>query len=480
MLNIKHLLFILGILLSMMAGFMCLPLVFALFHGEETAGAFMLSALLTGTVASICIKSGKRHHLTLNIRDMFLLTSLTWFIVSLFAAMPFTLYHGINYTDAFFETMSGVTTTGSTVLSGLDKMDLAILMWRSLLQWLGGIGFIVMAVAILPFLNVGGMKLFRTESSDWGDKAVPRTRSMAKDLFWVYFLLTVFCAMSYHLAGMKWFDAINHAMTTLSTGGYSTSDKSMAKFSNSAQWVGTLFMAAGGLPLLLFMQCLKNRTLRVWGDQQVKGYVVLLIVVSLILALWMWLTREIAFIDAIRLTSFNVVSVVTTTGYGLTDYGTWGGFAFITFLFLMLVGGCSGSTAGGIKIFRFQIALSVMKAQVKQQFHPNALTRQSYNNRFVTDDIVRSIVTFCLLLAGVIALLSLILVLTGLDPITSLSGAITAVANVGPGLGPVIGPAGNFASLPDVAKWALAIGMLMGRLEILTVAVLFHPGFWKC
>ncbi|MES9868065.1 MAG: potassium transporter TrkG, partial [Candidatus Thiodiazotropha sp. LLP2] len=193
MLNIKQLLFILGILLSMMAGFMCLPLVFALLHGEETAGAFMLS-LLTGTVASICIKSGKRHHLTLNIRDMFLLTSLTWFIVSLFAAMPFTLYHGINYTDAFFETMSGVTTTGSTVLSGLDKMDLAILMWRSLLQWLGGIGFIVMAVAILPFLNVGGMKLFRTESSDWGDKAVPRTRSMAKDLFWVYFLLTVFCA----------------------------------------------------------------------------------------------------------------------------------------------------------------------------------------------------------------------------------------------------------------------------------------------
>ncbi|MCL1039789.1 TrkH family potassium uptake protein [Shewanella submarina] len=479
MLNIKPLLFLLGLLLSMMAGFMCLPLIFALYYGEETAGAFMVSALLTGTVASICMRSGKHQDLTLNIRDMFLLTSLTWLIVSLFAAMPFTLYHGINYTDAFFETMSGVTTTGSTVLSGLDKMDHSILMWRSLLQWLGGIGFIVMAVAILPFLNVGGMKLFRTESSDWGDKAVPRTRSMAKDLFLVYLLLTVMCGVAYHFAGMQWFDAINHAMTTLSTGGYSTSDKSMSNFSDSAQWVGTLFMAAGGLPLLLFMQCLQRRSMKVWGDQQVKGYLVFLIIVSVTLGVWMWLTRDIAFADAIRLTSFNVVSVVTTTGYGLTDYGTWGGFAFISFLFLMLVGGCSGSTAGGIKIFRFQIALSVMKEQVKQQFHPNAVTRHRYNGRIVTDDIVRSIVTFSLLLTGVIVLLSLILVLTGLDPVTSLSGAITAVANVGPGLGPEIGPAGNFAGLPDLAKWSLAIGMLLGRLEILTVAVLFHPGFWK-
>ncbi len=234
MLNFRPLLFILGLFLSMLTAFMFIPLLLAAFSGEETVGSFMVSALATGICASLCLHNGQSKTIHLNIRDMFLLTSLTWLIVSLFAAMPFTLYHGIGYTDAFFETMSGITTTGSTVLSGLDTMDHSILIWRSLLQWLGGIGFIVMAVAILPFLNVGGMRLFRTESSDWSDKAVPRTQNMAKHLFFIYILLTIVCCVAYHLAGMTWFQAINHAMTTISTGGYSTSDSSMAAFSNSA------------------------------------------------------------------------------------------------------------------------------------------------------------------------------------------------------------------------------------------------------
>ncbi|QSX33707.1 TrkH family potassium uptake protein [Shewanella avicenniae] len=479
MLNFKPLLFILGLFLSMLTGFMFIPLALALVYGEETAMAFLISAMVTGIVASICVHRGQSKHLHLNIRDMFLLTSLTWFIVSIFAAMPFTLYHGIGYTDAFFETMSGVTTTGSTVLSGLDKMDHSILVWRSLLQWLGGIGFIVMAVAVLPFLNVGGMRLFRTESSDWSDKSIPRTQSLAKYLFLVYIGLTIACAVAYHLAGMDWFAAVNHSMTTLSTGGYSTSDSSMAAFSENCHWVGVVFMAAGGLPLLVFVQTIQQRTLKVWNDAQIRGYVLFLAVVSIGLAYWLFDTRDIQFIDALRLASFNVVSVVTTTGYGLTDYGSWGALANIAFLFLMFVGGCSGSTSGGIKIFRFQIAVAIMREQLKQQFHPRGIFRERYNNRPINEEIVRSLVTFMMLFALVIVLLTLVLVLCGLDPLTSLSGAITAVTNVGPGLGDTIGPAGNFSTLPNVAKWALAIGMLLGRLEILTVAVLFHPSFWR-
>ncbi|MDF0535365.1 TrkH family potassium uptake protein [Shewanella sp. A32] len=479
MLNFKPLLFILGLFLSMLTGFMFIPLAFALVYGEETVMAFLVSAIFTGVFASICVHRGQSGKLHLNIRDMFLLTSLTWVIVSLFAAMPFTLYHGIGYTDAFFETMSGVTTTGSTVLSGLDNMDHSILIWRSLLQWLGGIGFIVMAVAILPFLNVGGMRLFRTESSDWSDKTIPRTQSLAKYLFLVYVGLTVACGMAYHWAGMNWFQAINHAMTTLSTGGYSTSDNSMAAFPERCHWVGIVFMAAGGLPLLTFAQTIQVRSLRVWNDAQIKGYLLFLLVVSLGLALWLSDTKHLGFIDALRLAAFNVVSVVTTTGYGLTDYSQWGAVAVISFLFLMLVGGCSGSTAGGIKIFRFQIAVAIMREQLKQQFHPNGIFRERYNNRPINEEIVRSLVTFMMLFMLVIVLVTLILVMCGLDPMTSLSGAITAVTNVGPGLGPVIGPAGNFETLPDVAKWALSIGMLLGRLEILTVAVLFHPSFWR-
>lgn len=463
----------------MLTAFMLAPLLLAVFNGEETVGAFMLSALVTGICASLCLHNGQSKTINLNIRDMFLLTSLTWLIVSLFAAMPFTLYHGIGYTDAFFETMSGITTTGSTVLSGLDTMDHSILIWRSLLQWLGGIGFIVMAVAILPFLNVGGMRLFRTESSDWSDKAVPRTQNMAKHLFFIYILLTIMCCVAYHIAGMTWFQAINHAMTTLSTGGYSTSDNSMAAFSNSAHWVGVVFMAAGGLPLLMFVQMIQQRDLTVWNDAQVKGFLFFLAFVSCFIGFWLWQTRDIALIDALRLSSFNVVSVVTTTGYGLTDYGAWGAFANIAFLFLMFVGSCSGSTSGGIKIFRFQIAGAIMREQLKQQCHPNGIFRERYNNRLISEDIVRSLITFVLLFMFVIVGLSVILVLTGLDPMTSFTGAITAVTNVGPGLGPIIGPAGNFSTLPDLAKWALSLGMLLGRLEILTVAVLFHPSFWK-
>lgn len=312
---------------------MLIPGVFALYYAEKTAGAFMISSLATGAAASFCIHQGQSKSLHLNIRDMFLLTSLTWFIFSLFAALPFTLYHGINYTDAFFETMSGITTTGSTVLSGLDNMDHSILIWRSLLQWLGGIGFIVMAVAVLPFLNVGGMRLFRTESSDWGDKATPRTQHMAKSLFIVYVLLTFLCFLAYHSSGMNWFQAINHAMTTLSTGGYSTSDHSMAAFSNTAHWIGTVFMLAGGLPLLMFVYMVQQKSLKVWNDAQVKGFLKFVLLVSLLLALWLWGSREIAAIDALRLASFNVVSVVTTTGYGLTDYTAWGALANIVFCF---------------------------------------------------------------------------------------------------------------------------------------------------
>ncbi|MGL5392130.1 MAG: TrkH family potassium uptake protein [Shewanella sp.] len=479
MLNFRALLFILGLFLSMLTAFMLAPLLVAAINGEETVGAFMLSALVTGFTASLCVHNGQNKGVTLKVRDMFLLTSLTWLIVSLFAAMPFTLYQGINYTDAFFETMSGITTTGSTVLTGLDTMDHSVLIWRSLLQWLGGIGFIVMAVAILPFLNVGGMRLFRTESSDWSDKAVPRTQSMAKHLFYIYIVLTIACAVAYHLAGMTWFQAINHAMTTLSTGGYSTSDSSMSAFSNASHWVGIVFMIAGGLPLLMFVHTILQRDVSIWNDAQVKGFLGFLAFVSGVLGLWLWQTSDNSLLDALRLSTFNVVSVVTTTGFGLTDYGTWGQFSYIVFLFLMLVGSCSGSTSGGIKIFRFQIAGAIMREQLKQQCHPNGLFRERYNNRLINEDIVRSLITFMLLYMMVVVGLTIILVLTGVDPITSLSGAITAVGNVGPGLGPIIGPVGNFSTLPDIAKWALAFGMLLGRLEILTVAVLFHPSFWK-
>ncbi|KJJ53648.1 potassium transporter TrkH [Vibrio cholerae O1 biovar El Tor] len=436
--------------------------------------------MITHLVAFLCLSIGRTEHFRLNVRDMFLITSLVWTIASAFAALPFVFINHISFTDAYFETMSGLTTTGSTVLSGLDDMPPSILLWRSILQWLGGVGFIVMAVAVLPMLNVGGMKLFQTESSDWSDKSSPRAKTVAKNIVAVYLVLTGLCFLSYIATGMTPFEAINHAFTTLSTGGYSTSDSSMNRFSHGAHWVGTLFMFLGGLPFLLFVQALRKQSARaLLKDEQVRGFFWLFMISSLLVAGWLWLKNDYAILDALRVSMFNIVSVVTTTGYGLDDFTAWGALPSTIFAFLLMAGACSGSTSGGIKVFRFQIAMALLKKQLLNLIHPSGIFIQRYNKRPVNEEIIRSVVAFGLTFFITIVVLAGALSAMGLDSVTSISGAVTAVANVGPGMGSIIGPTGNFAPLPDAAKWLLSFGMLMGRLEILTILVLFFPAFWR-
>ncbi|MCQ1058816.1 TrkH family potassium uptake protein [Photobacterium sp. ZSDE20] len=480
MVNFRPILFVIGLVLSKIALFMYVPTLVAFATGTEGFIDFATAVTITHVVAFLCLTFGRTNEFKLGVRDMFLITTLVWTIASAFAALPFVFINHISFTDAYFETMSGITTTGSTVLSGLDDMAPSILLWRSTLQWLGGIGFIVMGVAILPMLNVGGMRLFQTESSDWSDKSSPRTKSVAKNIVNVYLSLTGLCFLGYLVTGMNTFDAINHAFTTLSTGGYSTSDGSMNHFSNSAHWVAIVFMFAGGLPFLLFVQALRKRESRsLLSDAQVRGFTLLVFSAGLAVALWLTWQLDYRFIDAFRVSLFNIISVVTTTGFGLDDFTAWGPFPTIVFAFIMLVGGCSGSTAGGIKIFRFQVAFALLRKQMMQLIHPSGVFIQRYNGRPVTDGIVRSVVAFALTFVLTIVVVAAILSMLGLDAITSITGAVTAVANVGPGMGNVIGPTGNFATLPDLAKWTLSLGMLMGRLEILTVLVVFFPAFWR-
>ncbi|PSW11717.1 TrkH family potassium uptake protein [Photobacterium sanctipauli] len=480
MVNYRPILFVIGLVLSKIALFMYIPTLVAFVTGTAGFIDFATAVLITHAVAFVCLTVGRGSEFKLGVRDMFLITTLVWTIASAFAALPFVFINHISFTDAYFETMSGITTTGSTVLSGLDTMAPSILLWRSTLQWLGGIGFIVMGVAILPMLNVGGMRLFQTESSDWSDKSSPRTKSVAKNIVNVYLSLTGLCFVGYLLTGMNTFDAINHAFTTLSTGGYSTSDGSMNHFSNSAHWVAILFMFAGGLPFLLFVQAMRKKDPQpLLKDAQIRGFTILVLSAGLAVALWLTWQLDYAFIDAFRVSLFNIISVVTTTGFGLDDFTAWGPFPTIIFAFIMLVGGCSGSTSGGIKIFRFQVAFALLRKQMMQLIHPSGVFIQRYNSRPVTDGIVRSVVAFALTFIITIVVVAAILGMLGLDAITSITGAATAVANVGPGMGNVIGPTGNFATLPDLAKWTLSFGMLMGRLEILTVLVLFFPAFWR-
>lgn len=480
MVNFRPVLFVIGLVLSKLALFMYIPTLVAFFSGTGGFLEFGQSLLITHAVAFLCLSIGRTKKFHLSVRDMFLITSLVWTIASAFAALPFVFINHISFTDAYFETMSGITTTGSTVLSGLDDMAPSILLWRSTLQWLGGIGFIVMAVAVLPMLNVGGMRLFQTESSDWSDKSSPRAKTVAKNIVLVYLSLTLACLIAYLFTGMSIFEAINHAFTTLSTGGYSTSDGSMNHFSNGAHWVATLFMFLGGLPFLLFIAAMKKKTLKPLSkDEQVRGFTYLFLISSIIISAWLVIRDGYSVMDALRVAMFNIVSVVTTTGFGLEDFTAWGALPTTLFAFLMMAGACSGSTSGGIKVFRFQIARTLLNKQMMKLVHPSGVFVQRYNQRPVNDDIVRSVVAFGLMFFITIIMIAGILSGMGLDPITSISGAITAVANVGPGMGNVIGPTGNFAPLPDAAKWVLSIGMLMGRLEILTLMVLFFPAFWR-
>ena len=405
----------------------------------------------------------------------FLLTGTIWITGATAGALPLWSSH-LSFTDAFFEAMSGITTTGSTVMTGLDTMEPGILLWRAVLQWIGGIGFIVTGIAFLPILRIGGMQLFRTESSERGDKEMASAARFAATTVWVYAALTAICAATYRIVGMSPLEAVVHAFTTLSTGGYSTSDSSFGHFQSPfLQWAGTVFMAAGALPFAWYIRALNGGGFR---SEQVKGLMILFAAATLILTAWRMFTAGSPFFETLRLVAFNVVSVVTTTGFATTDYTTWGPFATTMFLVLTALGGCTGSTAGGAKTMRWIVVMRALRAQIKAVHSPSVTTTIKYEGRTINQDVLSGVITFFFLYTVTVAVLATGVGMFGPDLETSISGVLTAVANVGPGIGDTIGPAGNFSSLPDGAKWLLSFGMYAGRLELLTVLVLLTPGFW--
>ncbi len=473
--------FIIGIFLITLAIAMVVPMVtLMIFDRTGDMPSFLWSSMITFIAGLALVGQGRPEHVHLRPRDMYLLTVSSWVVVCVFSALPFLLTQHISYTDSFFESMSGITATGSTVLSGLDKMSPGILIWRSLLHWLGGIGFIGMAVAILPLLRIGGMRLFQTESSDRSEKVMPRSHMVAKFIVLVYVGFTVLGTVAFWWAGMSLFDAINHAMSAISTGGFSTSDQSLAKWSQPAvHWVAIVMMILGSLPFTLHVATLRGHRQALIRDQQVQGFIGLLLVTWLVMTVWYWFTTNLPWYEALRHVALNVTSVITTTGFALGDYSLWGNFALMFFFYLGFIGGCSGSTAGGVKVFRFQVAYTLLKANLHQLIHPRAVIKQKYNGHRLDEEIVRSILTFSFFFTFTICLIALLLSLLGLDWMTALTGAASTVSGVGPGLGETIGPAGNFSTLPDAAKWILSVGMLLGRLEIITVLVLCIPAFWR-
>ncbi len=474
---------ILGMLVLLLGFFKLAPVVLLFYEGEQQdTQVFFYSMLFTLLTGGLMVLLGSFSPFVLRGRQIFLLTSLGWIILSLFSSLP--LHYGstqLSIADAMFESISGLTTTGATILSGLDTMSHGILLWRGILQWLGGIGIIVLGMAILPFLQVGGMRLFQSESSDWSEKAVPRSGTLAKAIGKVYVSLTLLCILSYWAAGMAPFDALVHGLTTSATGGFANYDASMGQYADTPVilWIGITFMFLGALPFVLYVHMIQGRPMPMLRDSQVRALAKILLGAILCMTAFLITQKNWDWFEALTHAAFNIVSIVTTTGYASSDYNAWGSFAVIFFLYLMFIGGCSGSTSGGFKVFRHQLSLMLMRNQMLALLHPRGVFSQRYNGRHVEDDVIRSMVGFAFFFFATIAVLAFALSFMGLDFITSFTAAVSAVANVGPGLGDTVGPAGNFSSLPDAGKWLMAIGMILGRLEIVTFMILFTRAFWR-
>lgn len=474
---------IVGILIAMLGLAMLIPGIFEGLLGRGEWRAFIKAAAITifiGVALVLTNRPAERPSLTLH--QAFVVTALSWFAIACFAALPYVFADpALSVTDAFFEAMSGITTTGSTVIAGLDTADRDLLLWRSVTQWLGGIGIIVMGVAILPLLSVGGMQLFRAEHSDnTTDKILPNVRSFALALLVIYGTLTLLCALALLLAGMSAFDAANHAMTTIATGGYSTRDASIGAFENRAiELVVIFFMLCGGTTFMLYVKAARQGPRALAADPQLRLLLTFVLLTTLALALWQAAINDADPTSALVDSLFNVVSVITTTGYASTDYGLWGAFPVAVFFFITFVGACSGSTSGGLKMFRIAVLYAYGRVLLRRLTQPHGVFVPQYGDRAITEDVATSVLGFVFLYGLTFAVLAAGLSLFGLDLVTATSGAATAIANVGPGLGEIIGPAGNFSTLPDGAKWLLAFGMLLGRLEMLTVLVLLLPSFWR-
>jgi len=436
----------------------------------------MACALFVGGLAILATRQRPAANPTL--KQAFLIAATGWVMVAVVGAVPF-LSLDIGLTDALFESMSGITTTGSTVLTGLDDLPPGLLLWRALLQWVGGVGILALAILILPLLRVGGMQLFRIESSDSSDlKAWAAKRTVAALVF-LYVGLTGLCALLFWRFGMSGFDAITHAMATLATGGYSTHDASFGYFREPALlWIATCFMILGSLPFLLYVRGLAGTVRPLLRDSQVRVFLAFLAVVSLGQGVSLHLWNHVPFGEALTLAAFNITSVVTTTGFSAEDYTAWGPGSVGLFFILTIVGGCSGSTSGGMKIYRFQILALVVGAQIRQLSSPHRVLPLVYNRQVLRPDVPPSVLAFAALLITTIAVVTVLLTMMGLDLDTALSATMTAIANVGPGLGEV-GPAGTFQHLPQEAKWLLIFAMLAGRLEILPLLVVLSPDFWR-
>lgn len=473
---------IIGILLCIESFAMIVPMCVDLFYKNPDWDAFFLSSLITFFIGLVLYYSFRKDKIVIKIRQAFVLTILSWILIAIFASLPFIFTSAnLNYTDAFFESISGITTTGATTINNLDSLSEGILIWRALLQWFGGIGIIVIAMAILPTLQIGGMQILHMEQDDPYEKTLPKINQFIIEIFSLYSFFTIICACLYYFLGMGGFDSIAHAMTTISTGGFSTHNNSFGFFNSiSIESASVLFMIIGSLPFVIFLKFIHGERASLFKDDQIKLFIILLITLIIITTIWLnnnFYNNDLT--ESIRFSAFNITSILTGTGFTTTNYNMWGSFGLVIMIIIMFIGGCAGSTTGGIKIFRLQLLFRGSRTQIKKLTQPHGVYLVSFNGRSVTDETFNSIMGFFFMYILIFIISSIALSFFNLDFLTSFSAAASAISNVGPGLGDTIGPNANYSLLPNGAKWILSFTMLIGRLELFTFLVLLSISFWK-
>ena len=478
--NYKTVFFTLGVLQIILGISMIIPIIFQIIFNELDS-SFIGAGIITIVFGVLFSLSNLDHQKKLNLQQAFLLTALSWLSIAVFGSLPFifsTLQ--LSVTDAFFESMSGITTTGSTIITNLNDGPKSILVWRAILQWLGGIGIIVMAITLMPIMNVGGMQLFKISSNDASEKILPKSKEISLRLIIIYLILTFFCATFYKIFGMGYFDSLTHSMTTIATGGFSNYNESIGYFnSTNIEITAMIFIVLGSIPFITYIKFLNGNKKIFISDSQIRSFLKIILISIIILSIYLIFKNESISTKIIRQISFNVVSILTGTGYVTHEFDNWGSFPLIFFLILMFIGGCAGSTACGIKIFRIQILYAFIINQLKKIIYPRGVFVIKYDNNNVDDKFMSSIISFIYLYVTIFFIITALLSLSGLDFVTSISGAATSISNVGPGLGSLIGPNGNFSLLPDISKWILSLAMILGRLELFAILVLFLPSFWR-
>ncbi|NOX18557.1 MAG: TrkH family potassium uptake protein [Chlorobi bacterium] len=481
MIHFKVIFKIIGFLLILEGLFMLLGIPFSIYYQSDDLFVLLFSAISVAAIGLILFLLAKGDDKELRKKEGYIVVGLGWVVLSLFGAIPFVIHGCIpSYTDAFFETMSGFTTTGASILNNIEEMPKGLLFWRSATQWMGGMGMIVLSLAILPILGIGGMQLFTAEVPGvTKDKIHPRVRETAKRLWGIYLLFTLSETLLLMIGGMTFYDAINHSFTTMATGGYSTKQASIAYYTSPfIQYVIIVFMIFAGMNFSLHYHILKGNFNAAKKDEEFKAYIGFILVTTLVLTVAISVTNIFGIERSFRDSLFQITSIVTTTGYVTADYEAWGLVAKVFFFILLFVGGSAGSTGGGIKFVRHTLLLKNSWVELKRLIHPRAVIPLRYNGHAVTPNVIANIMAFFLFYIGIAGIGTLVMSLTGMELESSLGAVATSLGNVGPAIASV-GPASNFAHVSDFGKWFLSFLMLLGRLELFTILILLSPSFWK-